>query len=102
MNKVIIASAQQQMRLFESSDAFRREISRFLNMARAKGAQLVVFPSLVGVMAASPRVQGFSVRLLKQAAERQRSRGSLWSRTRGAVAGGPPAQQGAIIPKYIV
>lgn len=87
------------MRLFETSDGFRREISRFLNMARAKGAQLAVFPPLVGVMAASPRVQGFSVRLLKQAAERQRARPSLWARTRGAVAEGTASLLGASFRK---
>ena len=95
MSKAIIACAQQQMRLFDTSDSFRREISRFLNMARAKGAQLVVFPPLAGVMAASPRVQGFSINLLKQAAERQRARGSFWSRTRGAVAEGTASLLGA-------
>ncbi len=90
------------MRLFESSDGFRREISRFLNMARAKGVQLAVFPPLVGVMAASARVQGFSVRLLKQAAERQRTRSSLWSRTRGAVAEGTASLLGASFRKSFV
>lgn len=83
------------MRLFDSPDSYRREISRFLNMARAKGAQLAVFPPLSGVMAASPRVQGFSVGLLKQAAERQRRHGSFWSRTRGAVAEGTASLLGA-------
>ena len=95
MSKVIVACAQQQMRLFDTPDSFRREISRFLNMARAKGAQLVVFPPLAGVMAASPRVQGFSINLLKQAAERQRARGSFWSRTRGAMAEGTASLLGA-------
>jgi predicted amidohydrolase len=99
LKKVIIACAQQQMRLFETSDGFRREISRFLNMARAKGALLAVFPPLVGVMAASPRVQGFSVRLLKQAAERQRPRSSIWSRTRGAVAESTASLLGASFRK---
>jgi predicted amidohydrolase len=64
-------------------------------MARAKGALLAVFPPLVGVMAASPRVQGLSVRLLKQAAERQRARSSIWSRTRGAMAEGTASLLGA-------
>lgn len=95
MSKVIVACAQQQMRLFDTPDSFRREISRFLNMARAKGAQLVVFPPLTGVMAASPRVQGFSVNLLKQAAERQRASKSFWSRTRGAMAEGTASLLGA-------
>lgn len=98
MDKVIIACAQQQMRLFESADGFRREISRFLNMARAKGAALAVFPPLTGVMAASPRVQGLSVRLLKQAAERQRKT-SFWQRTRGAVAEGTASLFGASFRK---
>lgn len=95
LSKMIVACAQQQMRLFDSPDSFRREISRFLNMARAKGAQLAVFPPLSGVMATSPRVQGFSVGLLKQAAESQRRHGSFWSRTRGAVAEGTASLLGA-------
>jgi predicted amidohydrolase len=92
LNKALIACAQQQMRLFDSPDAFRREISRFLNMARAKGCQLAIFPPLVGVMAASPRVQGFSVRLLKQA---QTPKHGLWGRTRSAVAEGTASLLGA-------
>ena len=99
---MIVACAQQQMRLFDSHDSFRREISRFLNMARAKGAQLVVFPPLAGVMAASPRVQGFSINLLKQAAERQRAKGSFWSRTRGAMAEGTASLLGANFRKAFV
>ena len=102
MSKVIVACAQQQMRLFDTLDSFRREISRFLNMARAKGAQLVVFPPLIGVMAASPRVQGFSINLLKQAAERQRARKSFWSRTRGAMAEGTASLLGANFRKAFV
>jgi predicted amidohydrolase len=98
-NKVIVACAQQQMRLFDSPDSFRREISRFLNMARAKGAQLAIFPPLVGVMAASPRVQGFSVRLLKQA---QQPKHSLWSRTRSAVADGAASLIGASFRKAYI
>lgn len=92
MNKAIIACAQQQMRLFDSADSFRREISRFLNMARAKGSQLAIFPPLAGVMAASPRVQGFSMRLLKQAQQQKRG---LWGRTRSAVAEGTASLLGA-------
>jgi predicted amidohydrolase len=96
LNKTVIACAQQQMRLFDSPDAFRREISRFLNMARAKGSQLAIFPPLVGVMAASPRVQGFSVRLLKQA---QAQKHGLWGRTRSAVAEGTASLLGASFRK---
>jgi predicted amidohydrolase len=87
------------MRLFDSPDAFRREISRFLNMARAKGCQLAIFPPLVGVMAASPRVHGFSVRLLKQA---QTQKHGLWGRTRTAVAEGTASLLGANFRKAFV
>jgi predicted amidohydrolase len=102
VSKVIVACAQQQMRLFDSSDSFRREISRFLNMARAKGAQLMVFPPFTGVMASSPRVQGFTINLLKQSGARQRTGGSFWSRTRGAVADGTASLLGANFRKGFV
>ena len=53
-------------------------------------------------MAASPRVQGFSINLLKQAADRQRARGSFWSRTRGAMAEGTASLLGANFRKAFV
>ena len=34
MAKLVVASAQQQMRLFDSPDSYRKEMTRFLNMAR--------------------------------------------------------------------
>ena len=67
MKNLVVASAQQQMRLFDSPDSYRKELTRFLYMARAKGAELIVFPGLAGVMAAAPLVEGFRVNLLKQA-----------------------------------
>jgi predicted amidohydrolase len=87
MTKLVVASAQQQMRLFDSPDSYRKELGRFLHMARAKGAELIVFPALVGVLAASYKVEGFRVNLLKQADERQRGKRSLLTRTRSALAG---------------
>ena len=74
MPKLVVASAQQQMRLFDSPDSYRKELTRFLNMARAKGAELLVFPALAGVMAVSHRVEGFRMNLLKQADDRQRGK----------------------------
>ena len=95
MDKLIVASAQQQMRLFDSSESYRKELTRFLHMARAKGAQIIVFPALSGVMAASHRVEGFRVELLKQAGERAQGKKSIWARTRGALASGTAALLGA-------
>ncbi len=94
MANLVAASAQQQMRLFDSLESYRKELSRFLHMARAKGAQLIAFPALSGVMAASYRVEGFGVGLLKRADERRRGSRSLWARTRGALASGTAALLG--------
>ncbi|MGQ9489734.1 MAG: nitrilase-related carbon-nitrogen hydrolase [Anaerolineae bacterium] len=88
MANPVVACAQQQMRLFDSIESYRKELGRFLYMARAKGAQLAVFPALSGVMAASYRAQGFGVGLLKQADARKRSDRSLWARARNALASG--------------
>jgi predicted amidohydrolase len=88
MVKLVVASAQQQMRLFDSPDNYCKELARFLHMARAKRAELIVFPALAGVMAASHKVEGFRMNLLKQADERKRGKGSLLVRTRSALAGG--------------
>lgn len=95
MDKLIVASAQQQMRLFDSIEAYRKELTRFLAMARAKGAGLVVFPALSGVMASSHRVEGFRMNLLKQADAAKRGRISLWKRTRSALASGTASLLGA-------
>lgn len=95
MDKLIVASAQQQMRLFDSTESYRKELTRFLAMARAKEAALVVFPALTGVMAASHQVEGFRMSLLKRAETPARGRTSLWKRTRSALAGGTASLLGA-------
>ncbi len=102
MANVVVASAQQQMRLFDSLEGYRKELGRFLHMARAKGAQLAVFPALSGVMAASHRTQGFGVDLLRRADERKRAGRSLWARTRSALAGGTAALLGVTFRQAFV
>jgi predicted amidohydrolase len=87
MESVTVATAQQQMRLFESPDDHRRELARFMQVAATKGAQIAVFPALSGVLAASPQLEGFRMRLLKRAAQGRRQT-SLLGRTRKALAGG--------------
>ncbi len=100
MTNLVVACAQQQMRLFDSAEAYRKELSRFLHMARAKGAGLVVFPALAGVMVAGPLVEGFRVNLLRQA-DAQRRQGSFWARTRGALASGTAGLLGASFRKAL-
>ena len=98
MTNLVVACAQQQMRLFDSAEAYRKELSRFLHLARAKGAGLVVFPALAGVMVAGPLVEGFRVNLLRQA-DAQRRQSSFWSRTRGALASSTAGLLGASFRK---
>jgi len=86
MDSITVATAQQQMRLFDSPDDHRRELARFMQVAAAKGAQIVVFPALSGVLAASPLLAGFRMRLLKRAGGGRRQT-SLLDRTRKALAG---------------
>ncbi len=75
------------MRLFESSEDYRRELARFMQIAQAKGAAIVVFPALSGILAVSPLMEGFRVRLLRRAGANRRSSSTL-DRARRALAGG--------------
>ncbi len=86
MDIPIIATAQQQMRLFESPDDYRRELARFMQIAQAKGATMVVFPALSGILAVSPLLEGIRVRLLRRAGANRRSSSTL-DRARRALAG---------------
>jgi predicted amidohydrolase len=102
MGKLKVASAQQQMRLFDSPESYRKELGRFLHMARAKDAALMVFPALAGVMAAGYKVEGFRMNLLKQADDRQRGKASILGRTRSALAGSTASLFGASFRKAFV
>jgi predicted amidohydrolase len=86
METVVVATAQQQMRLFQSPEDYRRELARFMQIAQAKGAELVVFPALSGIPAASPLMDGFRVRLLRRAGGGRRNTSAL-DRARRALAG---------------
>ena len=76
------------MRLPQTLDGYREEIRRFVRVAVAKQARLVVFPELAGVMVAPPLLGDIGSRLLKRA-DRGRARHgvSLWGRLAGSVAG---------------
>jgi predicted amidohydrolase len=95
MRKLVVATTQQQMRLFDSVESYRKELSRFMHMAHIKGAELVVLPALSGALAASHLVQGFQARLLRQAEERRRAGQSLWARARSSLAGSTASLIGA-------
>lgn len=87
-DRVIVACIQQQMRLPQTLDGYREEMRRFVRVAVAKQARLVVFPELAGVMVAPPLLRDIGSRLLKRADRaRARRRVSLWDRLVGSVAG---------------
>jgi predicted amidohydrolase len=58
MDKVIVACVQQGLRLHADLDASRKDLARFLRMAQAKKAKLIVFPELIGTMAVPPLLPG--------------------------------------------
>lgn len=86
MDKVVVATVQQRMRLHDNVEACRADVGRFLRMARAKQASLVVFPELIGLLAAGPLLEGMRGGLLRQAEQARRPRASLWARAKGRVA----------------
>jgi predicted amidohydrolase len=84
MDRVIVACVQQQMRVYETHEDYRTEIRRFMHVAASKGARLVVFPELAGVMAAPPLISGLKLGLLRAADPTRRP--SVLSRMVGRVA----------------
>lgn len=86
MEIAVVACAQQRLRLHESMEDYRRDCVRFLRMAQSKGASLIVFPELSGLMATAPRLPGVRARLLRQADQGRQRGASLWRRARARVA----------------
>ncbi len=95
METVIVACAQQRLRLYGSLDEYRHDCVRFLRMAQSKGASLVVFPELSGLMAAAPRLPGVRASLLRQADQGRHRGASLWKRAKARVAGSTAELLGA-------
>jgi len=88
MDNVIVCVVQQKMRLPADLADFEAELRRFLRVAQAKGAQLIVFPELAGMMAAPPLLNGLRAGLLKQADRGRQSRVNFWERARSKMAAG--------------
>ena len=87
-DRVVVACIQQQMRLPQTLDEYREEMRRYVRVAVAKQARLVVFPELAGVMVAPPLLADVRSRLLKAADRgRARRRATLWERVMGSAAG---------------
>ena len=87
MDRVIVCVVQQKMRLPADLADFEAEVRRFLRVAQAKGAQLIVFPELAGMMAAPPLLNGLRAGLLKQADRGRQNRAGQGARVRPASTG---------------
>jgi predicted amidohydrolase len=87
MENVTVACVQQRMGIPPTSQEFKAEARRFLRQAQAKGAQLVIFPELAGVMLAPPLISSLKLGLVKRADRGGRPQAGFLSRGMGRVAG---------------
>lgn len=85
--RVVVACVQQRMHLPQTLDEYREDARRFVRVAAAKQARLVVFPELGGVMVAPPILRDLRSQLLKRQDRGARKRAGLWARLTGGVAG---------------
>lgn len=76
MDRAIIVTTQQQMRVFESQEGYQEDVFRYMRMAQAKKARLIIFPALSPVMLVPPLAASLRLGLMKQA---EKGRGPLAS-----------------------
>jgi predicted amidohydrolase len=86
MDKAIVATTQQQMRIFETQEDYQEDIFRYLRMAEAKDARLAIFPALSPVMLVPALVSSPRLGLMKQAEKGRGPWASLKDRVMGRAA----------------
>ncbi len=69
MDHVLVACVQQRMDILASHEEFENQMRRFMRLAQAKAAQIVVFPELMGLMLAPPLFSGVKLGFMKQASQ---------------------------------
>ena len=94
MENTIVACVQQRMGIMDSREEFEAAAGRFLHQARAKSAQLVIFPELTGLMLAPPLISGFKLGFIKRADEGNRPTAGLLRRRLGRVSGAAAGAMG--------
>lgn len=101
---ITVAAVQPAWQRLATADDVRREVGRYLRLARNKGAGLVIFPEHFGLMLALPLTNdaesGVRGSLLKQSL----GRSGFWGRLMGAVTGGAAEMLGglpALLPKLL-
>ncbi|MGC8837412.1 MAG: nitrilase-related carbon-nitrogen hydrolase [Anaerolineae bacterium] len=86
MDKIPVAAAQQQFRIYSDVEDFRQDVYRFLRLAANKGARLVAFPEGAGVPLDPPLMSGFGLGLLRAMEQGDEQGASWWTRARGSLA----------------
>jgi predicted amidohydrolase len=94
MDNAIVACVQQRMAIMADHEEFVKEARRFLNQARSKAAELVIFPELVGLMLAPPLISGFKLGFIKRADRGARPTAGAVSRQLGRVSGAAAGMMG--------
>jgi predicted amidohydrolase len=88
VDRFVVASVQQRLRLPRTQDELCEVQRRFLRAAQAKNARLVIFPELGGLMLAPPMLADVRSRLLMHADQGRRQRANAWQRFSGRLASG--------------
>ncbi len=88
MEKFVVAAVQQRMRLAADLAEFEQDVRRYVRIARLKGAHLIVFPELAGLMAAPPLLTSARAGLLKQADRGRQRQAGFWTRATSKLAAG--------------
>ncbi len=85
MDGTIIACIQHRMSIPATREEFESLARRFLRQARAKAAQITVFPEQSGLMLAPPLISGLKLGLVKRADRARQPRAGLLSRSLGGL-----------------
>ena len=86
MDRAVVATVQQQMRIFERQEDYQEDVFRYMRMAQAKKADLVIFPALSPVMLVPPLVSSPRLGLMKRAEKGRGRWASLKDRLLGRAA----------------
>lgn len=78
MDKLLVACVQQRLTVAASHEEFETQIRRFMRLAQAKSAHVVVFPELAGLGLAPPLFSGVKLGFMKQVSQgRQPGAGAM-------------------------
>jgi predicted amidohydrolase len=86
MDTAVVATVQQQMRVFEKQEDYQEDLFRYMRMAQAKGANLIVFPALSPVMLVPSLISSPRLGLMKRAEKGRGRWASLVDRLLGRAA----------------